>query len=98
MPDGTSILRFMVLDRKPSSIEVVRLLLRHGADPNAEDPQTRMTPMANAGTQPKLVQLLVEAGANIDQRLPGGESMLVRFIKMQQWDSALYLIRRGGET
>jgi ankyrin repeat protein len=86
----------MVLDRTPQSLEVVRLLLKHGADPNAKDPQTGMTAMANAGAQPEMVQLLAEAGADIDQLLPGGESMLVRFISMQQWDSALYLIERGA--
>jgi hypothetical protein len=96
-PDGGSLLHFMVLDRSPPSNEVIRLLLRHGADPNAKDPQTGMTPMADAGTQPELVKLLAEAGADIDQLLPGGESMLVRFISMQQWDSALHLIQRGAD-
>ena len=95
-PDGSTLLHFMVLDRSPPSVEVVRLLLDHGADPNAQDPQTGMTPMADAGAKPKMVQLLAEAGANIDQLLPGGESMLVRFISMQHWDSALYLIQRGA--
>lgn len=96
-PDGDTLLHFMVIDRKPSSIEVVRLLLKHGADPNARDPQSGMTPMANAGAQPEMVQVLTEGGANIDQLLPGGESMLVRFISMQQWDSALYLIECGAK-
>ena len=96
-PDGDTLLHFMVLDRSPPSIEVVRLLLEHGADPNARDPQSGMTPMANAGAQPELVRLLAEAGANIDQLLPGGESMLVRFIELQQWDSAVYLIQRGAK-
>jgi hypothetical protein len=96
-PDGGSLLDFMVLGRTPPSLEVVRLLLKHGADPNARDPQTGRTPMANAGAQLELVQLLTEAGANIDQLLPGGESMLVRFISMQHWDSALYLIQRGAK-
>jgi hypothetical protein len=54
-PDGDTLLHFMVFDRKPSSIEVVRLLLKHGADPNARDPQSGMTPMANAGAQPEMV-------------------------------------------
>jgi len=96
-PDGGSLLHFMVLDPTPPSIEVVRLLLRHGADPNANDPQTGMTPMADAGARPELVQLLVDAGADADQTLPGGESMLVRFISMQHWDSALYLIQQGAD-
>jgi nitrogen fixation-related uncharacterized protein len=68
----------------------------HAPDPNAEDPLTGMTPMADAGAQPEVVRLLTEAGADIDQLLPGGESMLVRFISMQHWDSALYLIQRGA--
>jgi len=96
-PDGRSLLHFMVLDRKPQSIEVVRLLLEHGADPNATDSHWGMTPMADAGAEPGFVRLLVEAGANIDQLQPGGESMLVRFIGMHQWDSALYLIEGGAK-
>mgnify|MGYP001828011129 FL=1 len=95
-PDGGSLLHFMVLDRTPRSIEVVRLLLEHGADPNAKDPRLGTTPMADAGAAPELVRLLVEAGADIDQTLPGGESVLVRFISRQQWDSALFLIDRGA--
>jgi hypothetical protein len=96
-PDGGSLLHFMVLDRTPQSLEVVRLLLEHGADPNAKDPLTGMTPMADAGAEPELVRLLIESGAEIDQTMPGGESVLVRFIAMQQWDSALYLIERGAD-
>lgn len=95
-PDGGSLLHFMVLGRTPQSIEVVRLLLEHGANPNAEDPLMGTTPIADAGPEPELVRLLVEAGAEIDQTLPGGESVLVRFIARQQWDSALYLIGRGA--
>ena len=53
--------------------------------------------MADAGAKPEMVRLLTEAGADIDQRLPGGESMLVRFIGFQQWDSALYLIQQGAD-
>ncbi len=62
-PDGDTLLHFMVLDGSPPSVEVVRLLLEHGADPNASDPQSGLTPMANAGAQPELVRLLSEAGA-----------------------------------
>jgi hypothetical protein len=65
MPDGSSLLHFMVRSPTPPSVEVVRLL--------------------------------VEAGADADQRLPGGESMLVRFLGMQQWDAALVLIDQGAD-
>jgi hypothetical protein len=95
--DGGNLLHFMVLDRAPSSVEVVRLLLEYGADPNAVDPESGVTPMALSGARPDMVRLLTEAGADIDQLLPGGESMLVRFISMQQWDSALFLIQRGAK-
>lgn len=95
-PDGGSLLHFMVLGRAPSATEVVRLLLEHGADPDAEDPHTGTTPMAEAGACPEVVQLLAEAGADIDRLLPDGESMLVRFIAHQHWDSALILIERGA--
>jgi hypothetical protein len=95
-PDGGSALHFMVLDRTPQSTQVVRLLLEYGADPNARDPQSGTTAMADSGIEPELVRLLIEAGADIDQTMPGGESVLVRFISMQQWDSALYLIERGA--
>jgi hypothetical protein len=96
-PDGGNLLHFMVHVGTPRSIEVVRLLLEHGADPNARDPGSGMTPLADAGSEPELVRLLVEAGADVDQTMPGGESVLVRFIAMQHWDSALYLIERGAQ-
>lgn len=95
--DGYTLLHFMVVDRTPPSKQVVRFLLKHGADPDVKDPDSGMTPMVSAGGQPEMVQLLIEAGANIDQLLPGGESMLVHFIAMHQWNSALYLIERGAK-
>jgi ankyrin repeat protein len=95
-PEGDDLLHFMVVDPSPRSVEVVRLLLGHGADPNAVDPHLGTTPMAEAGAEPELVRLLAAAGADIDRRLPGGESMLVRFIARQHWDSALVLIDRGA--
>ena len=97
MPEGGNLLRFMTIVPSPASVEVVRLLLKHGADPNARDPHSGMTAMADAGDRPDLVRLLVEAGARIDDRLPGGESMLVRFVGLRQWDSALYLIEKGAK-
>jgi ankyrin repeat protein len=96
-PDGGGLVHFMVLYRTPQSMEVVRLLLEHGADPNAKDPLTGTTPIADAVAEPELVRLLVEAGADVDQTMPGGESVLVRFIAMQHWNSALYLIERGAQ-
>ncbi len=56
-----------------------------------------MTAIADAGDRPDLVRLRVEAGASIDERLPGGESILVRFVGLRQWDAALYLIEKGAK-
>jgi hypothetical protein len=62
------------------------------------DPSARaLAERIQSGDASGLQRLLVEAGASVDERLPGGESMLVRFVGLRQWDSALYLIEKGAK-
>jgi len=96
MPDGRAPIHYMIVDITPSGREAVRLLLNHGADPNAVDPITGDTPLRGAGDSPELVRALVEAGADVDRIQANGVTVLVDFVAERNWESAHYLVERGA--
>ena len=62
--------------------ECARILLTHGADPNARDNKSHATPLMNAareglGESPKIVHLLLERGADPNATDKDGSSALV---------------------
>jgi hypothetical protein len=95
-PRGEDLVNFIIYGRTPDTVETLRMLLEHGADPNAIDPQSGKTPIATVYNQPDLVRVLVDHGADIDRIQPGGVPAVVDLIGTQQWDSALYLIEKGA--
>lgn len=95
-PEGGDVVHFMIHGRSPEAVETMRLLLGHGADPNAIDPQSGKTPIAAVYEQPDLVRALADHGADIDRIQPGGVPVVVDLIGTRQWESALYLVEKGA--
>ena len=77
------------------SIECIRLLLAAGANPNSPDPITGNPPLIELGEDPAAVRLLVEAGADIETNSTG-LTPVVRFTMLRNWDSAIYLVKKGA--
>ena len=86
------------LGTAPGSVrrDAMRLLLEHGADPNAVHPASRGTPLGDVGGDPELVRLLVDRGADVDRPQGSGVPAVVHYIGANHWESALYLIERGA--
>lgn len=94
---GQDVLNFMALGLTDDGVEVMRLLLEHGADPNIRDPISERTPLATVSQRPEVVRMLVEHGAEMNTIQYGGVSAVVEFISRQDWASALYLIEKGAD-
>jgi hypothetical protein len=73
----------------------MRLLIEHGADPDAADPDDGSTPLGEAHRDPETIRFLIEQGADPDRARYLGSSLIEQVIGTQQWESALYLIERG---
>jgi len=95
-PNGVDVVNFMVYGGSPEARQAMRLLLEHGADPDAADPRTGETPLGTVYNEPEIVRALVEHGADIDRLQPDGVPAIVRLIGLRQWESALYLIEKGA--
>lgn len=94
-----------------ASIEVVRLLLQHGADANAWDGQNRVTPLHSAMRilyadmqidnkeliQLELIQLLLEAGADPNAVSDIGESPLLWAVEQGNFDMTKLFLRFGAD-
>ena len=94
------------------SIELVRLLIRHGADVNARDGEDRGTPLHAAmslldadlqvedgpAVQRELVQLLLEAGADPNVVRSTGESPLRSAVERGDVETARLLLRFGASA
>jgi hypothetical protein len=96
MATGADVLNYMLLGSSPAADETVRLLLDHGADPNAVDALTGETPIGTANGEIAIVRALVEHGADFDRIQPEGVPVIVDLIAQRNWESALYLIEKGA--
>ena len=96
LPSGQDLVNFMIFGNSPDAVEAMRLLLRHGADPNAVDKDSGKTPIAAVHQGPELVRVLADNGADIDRIQPGGVPVVVELLSTRQWESALYLIEKGA--
>jgi hypothetical protein len=78
-------------------VETVRLLLDAGADPSRTD-DNRNTPLFHAAQYcgPRIVALLVEAGAKVDTRNGSGVSPLAMALILGNFDAAEALIGKGA--
>jgi ankyrin repeat protein len=84
----------------------LKLLLKHGGDPNAEEKTirrngnyTRNTPLINACNNRALeyVKILVNAGANVNYLNDFGESALSTAVLVRNPDIVLYLLNRKAD-
>ncbi len=96
MGSGEELLVFTILGITPEQRETARLLLDHGADPNAYDPQREQTALGIAIEDFETLRLLVERGADINALQFNGTTPLINSISGQHWDCALYLVERGA--
>lgn len=81
------------------SIEIVRILLRFGADPNAWDGQHRVTPLHSAirYNNKEAIQLLLEAGANPNAVSNLGESALSWAVEQNDYEMVKLFLRFGAD-
>lgn len=77
------------------SLECIRLLLAAGANPDSPDPITGNPPLIELGEDLAAVRLFVEAGADIETNTTG-LTPVVQFTSLRNWDSAIYLIKKGA--
>lgn len=65
--DGRTLLFHAVINK---NLQIVKLLLEHGADPNAKDYEDRLSPIITAGGHgtKEIIELLMEHGADINVR------------------------------
>jgi hypothetical protein len=97
VPDGLDLINLVISDQ-PEADQVVRLLLEHGANPNAVDPATGETPIHRAGADVETVRALVKHGADINQHKEGQMPAVVDFvIPGRHWDAAIYLVEIGAD-
>lgn len=76
----------------------IRLLLKHGADPNGIKDEIR-TPLQNAlmNNVPAGVKLLVRGGADVNLARPGTVAPIILAAGMQRTNSARLLIKAGAD-
>lgn len=84
----------------------LKLLLKHGGDPNAEEKTprrigngSRNTPLLNACSSGVLeyVKILVDAGANVNYANKFGENIVYRAISSRNPDIVIYLLEKGAD-
>jgi len=95
--ENVDVLNIVTPPTSDSTKQLMRLLIEHGADPNAVDPRTGDTPIRNLDDDLDLLKLLVEHGADIDHIQSEGVPAVVNYVSTQKWDMALYLIEKGAK-
>lgn len=95
-PEGEDLVNFLVYGGSPAAAETMRLILRHGADPNVVDRASGKTPISSAYGKPGIVRALADHGADIDRIQPGGVTALIEVISTREWEAALYLVEKGA--
>ncbi|KAF4219679.1 hypothetical protein CNMCM5878_002738 [Aspergillus fumigatiaffinis] len=82
------------------SLDCVRFLLREGADVNS-CPVHGMTPLHYAAKSPnarEIIEVLVQAGAQVDAAASNGESALFGAVKSDDKDAVAVLLRSGASV
>ncbi|CAK4620491.1 unnamed protein product [Aphanomyces euteiches] len=85
---------------RTNRVECVTILLQHGADPRSRD-NDGMTPVLCAALahelDPRLLQALVQHGANINEALGNGDTALHLAMKKGNREAALALLGAGAD-
>jgi ankyrin repeat protein len=82
------------------SLDCVRFLLREGADVNS-CPEHGMTPLHYAAKSPnarEIIEVLVQAGAQVDAAASNGESALFGAVESDDKDAVAALLRAGASV
>jgi len=78
--------------------EVMKLLIRYGADVKTEDAENGPMLTAAARGKTEIVQILGENGVNLNTRDWGGKTPLMLAIEEGQYDTALALLKLGADV
>lgn len=97
--DGQTVLGHVLLfGRDSNSLDIVRLLLQYGADPNKIDSQSRSPLLYCANDHAvDILKLLIEKGANINYQNKDGTTALHSAVLNNQVYSAYELLSMGAD-
>lgn len=76
--------------------EIVRLLLDHGADPNLQTQGETALRNAVLSQMYEVADVLISAGADVNQRDARGESILFEAVRMEDMEMIRYLLEKGS--
>jgi uncharacterized protein len=95
----------LVIAARTGNVDVVKALLAHGAFVDATDPASKQTPLSRQSPlmwaiserHPGVTRILIEAGANINARSPGGFTPLLFAARVGDAESAKALLDAGAD-
>jgi hypothetical protein len=85
---------------RDTDTEWLELALKHGGDPNLKDPRFGSTPLykaASSRNRKKVVEMLIEAGADLNHRSDGGSTPLIAAASVNAFDVVWQLIEAGAD-